>query len=129
MIALVEFAATENYTEESKHSIFAWFIFIFATCFTQVIILNMLIAIMGDTFDNVFENKKQAILKLKVQVMADFSFFIKTDKDANKFLFVATQKVQEDADDEEWGGKITAIRRMIESHLKEQKEMVEKKIA
>ena len=61
--------------------------------------------------------------------MADFAFFIKTEKDANKFLFVATQKKEENDDDEEWGGKITAIRRMILSNLNEQKEMVEKKIA
>ena len=36
----------------------------------------MLIAIMSDTFDKVFENKQQAILKLKVQVMSDYSFVI-----------------------------------------------------
>ena len=46
------------------------------TVFTQIIVLNMLIAIMGDTFDRVFENKQVAILKLKVETMSDYAFLM-----------------------------------------------------
>jgi len=35
-----------------------WTFFIASTLFVNLVIFNMLIAIMGDTFDRVFENKK-----------------------------------------------------------------------
>ena len=93
MVALGEFGPTEAYTEESKHSIFAWLIFGFATIFTQIIILNMLIAIMGDTFDRVIENQQLAKLKLKVKVLSDFIFYL--PKEDKKFIFLATPRNKE----------------------------------
>ena len=43
-----------------------WTFFIGSTLFVNLVIFNMLIAIMGDTFDRVFENKQQSILLLKI---------------------------------------------------------------
>ena len=49
----------------------------------------MMIAIMGDSFDKVYENKQQAILKLKLDVMSDFVCIVPGLQKPNKFLFVA----------------------------------------
>ena len=39
-----------------------------------MVIFNMLIAIMGDTFDRVIEEKKQSILLLKVHMLSEYTF-------------------------------------------------------
>ena len=41
----------------------------------------MLIALMADTFDRVFENKQAAILKLKVETMSDFAFLMASENE------------------------------------------------
>lgn len=35
-----------------------WILFIFATFFSQITMLNMLVAIMGDTFERIVENRE-----------------------------------------------------------------------
>ena len=40
-----------------------WILFIIVTYITQIVFLNMLIAIMGNTYDRVMERVKQASLK------------------------------------------------------------------
>ena len=90
-------------------------IFFFATLFTQVTMLNMLIAIMGDTFERVIENRDLNSMKTKLELLGDLSANIrKIDnlvglKAANKndrFLFVVTP----DDDDQDalgtWEGSI-----------------------
>ena len=47
-------------------------IFIVSTIFTQIIFLNMLIAIMSDTFDRVTEVREQSGLREKIDILADF---------------------------------------------------------
>jgi hypothetical protein len=44
---------------ESEFKDLQWSYFIMATFFTQVVFLNMLIAIMGDTFDRLTEKKSR----------------------------------------------------------------------
>ena len=46
----------ETMNSESQDGLFYMF-FIMATFFSQVILLNMLIAIMGDSYEKVMENK------------------------------------------------------------------------
>ena len=74
----------------------------------------MLIALMGDTYDKVFENKRTAILLLKIQVLSEFSFLFKKLEEA-KYLFVITLKKSGDifSEDNGWEGKIKAIQRSI----------------
>ena len=64
LLALGDFD-TGNYTSH-PHSNIIWFLFVVSSFFSLVVILNMLIAIMGDTFDAVTENQQQASLAEKV---------------------------------------------------------------
>ena len=66
-----------------------WVIFTGATFFVQIILLNMLIAIMSSSFDSIFENKKQFVLSLKLEVLSDYSFLF-SQKVKGNFLFVAS---------------------------------------
>ena len=68
MLGLGEYG-TDTY--ELLDSKLAWALFIVATFLLQVTFFNLLIAIMGDTFDRVSEVKVQSALKEKLQMIGD----------------------------------------------------------
>ena len=110
MVALGEFH-TDEYLKNEYMPI-VWLLFIMATFFTQITMLNMLIAIMGDTFDKVTENKKTFTTRTKLQILGDYTGnFLKQEK-KNMFLF-SIEVDQEDQEDgfETWEGMIQRLRR------------------
>lgn len=88
MLALGEFG-TDSFSGGKDYWI-VWLLFVGSTIMSQLVILNMLIAIMGDTFDFVFENQYQMKLKLKIELMNDYVYVVYSKPDNTKFLFVAT---------------------------------------
>ena len=87
----------ENYSENS-HSTFIWILFFMSTGFTQITMLNMLIAIMGDTFDKVTESSKVYTTGTKLQILGDYSgHFVKSEHEK---LFLFTMTVNQDEDDD-----------------------------
>jgi len=65
--------------------------------------LNMLIAIMGNTFGEVIEKKAKEAMDTKLEIMSDFiniiAFF---EKDTKNFLFIVKTVID---DEEEEGGE------------------------
>ena len=57
MLALGEFQ-TDGFDNHPNKAL-CYVLFCFATLFTQIVFLNMLIAIMGNTFDGVMERRHQ----------------------------------------------------------------------
>ena len=77
---------TSNYIDHEFMPL-VWILFVMATFFTQITMLNMLIAIMGDTFDKVSENKKTFTTRTKLLILGDYTGnFLKQEK-KNMFLF------------------------------------------
>ena len=64
--------------------------FLFVTIFAQIVLLNMLIAIMSDTHDMVTENRQLSKLKLKVKVLSDFKFLLVNE--SKEFIYLAVPK-------------------------------------
>ena len=71
LLSLGEFS-TDSF-ENHTNKILIWIIFISATFFTQITMLNMLIAIMGDTFAKVSEKKSMYATQNRIAIMHDFS--------------------------------------------------------
>ena len=94
ILALGEFN-TENFKFEGEDYLI-WFIFICTTFITQITFLNMLIAIMGDTFDRVSEVKQQSALKEKISILADYVIVVSRETEENgylkRFIFAITPK-------------------------------------
>ena len=89
-------------------SVFTIIIFICTTFFTQITMLNMLIALMGDTFERITENRPLYATRTKLELLADYSANIRikpTSEDlAKKFLFVVLPEIEEEGFDEDWQG-------------------------
>ena len=83
-----------------------------ATFLSQITILNMLITIMGDTYENMISNRDEIGVQYKIQLFADFTFFITTKhvSEEKKFIFAASPKNKADVDSS-WEGKVAGIKR------------------
>ena len=74
MLSLGEFGDLTNIDSENL-TLETWVIMIFflmATFFTQITMLNMLIAIMSDSFDRSMENKKRFGIKTKLDILISY---------------------------------------------------------
>mmetsp|Transcript_13656 Transcript_13656/g.18684 ORF Transcript_13656/g.18684 Transcript_13656/m.18684 type:complete len:311 (-) Transcript_13656:289-1221(-) len=91
-------------------------LFVAATFITQITFLNMLIAIMGDTFARVSEVRDQSALREKVEILADFVQAVPRAKSVNndKYLF-AIQPTNIGSDEQaNWEGSVTSLKKNIE---------------
>ena len=100
---------------EHSHATLVWLLFFLSTGFTQITMLNMLIAIMGDTFDKVTENSKVYTTRTKLQILGDYSGnFAKSETD-RLFLFTMTVNTDEDPDEQgDWEGSIKTMRKFTQ---------------
>ena len=95
-------------------------IFICATFFVQITMLNMLIAIMGDTFERITEQRSLFATRTKLALLADYSANIRTspsnDDLARKFLFVVEPEAEEEGFDETWQGSVQKLHSLNKRH-------------
>lgn len=74
LLSLGEFAM-DGFDDHPEMSL-VYLFFTLATFFTQITFLNMLIAIMGDTFGRVIENKANYGMQTKLSIMGDYTAVI-----------------------------------------------------
>ena len=79
MLALGMFEP-ENYGDHPQ-AILAFLFFLGATVMSQLTMLNMLIAIMGDSFDRVFENQEIHSVSMRLQILGDLSAVLPQQSD------------------------------------------------
>ena len=79
-----------------------------ATLITQVTMLNMLIAIMGDSFEHIIENQELNATKTKTEVMGELAGNIHSDSegDFSRFLIVVSPNEDEQDSFGSWEGSI-----------------------
>lgn len=85
LVALGEFDM-DGY--EGLDSTVVWIMFLLATFVAQLLFMNLLIAIMGDTFDRVQEMKVQAATKEKISMMKDFIWVIDMETEFKNYKHV-----------------------------------------
>ena len=91
LVGLGEFR-TDTYSEHPAH-LLIYIYFTGATLFTQIMFLNMLIAIMGETFGRVSEAKDRSALMERTHLYADFMWAIRLTKalEGKRYLYVVRQ--------------------------------------
>ena len=119
MLAIGEFAI-DNYDGQPQVYL-CYILFLSATFFTQITFLNMLIAVMGDTYGKIMESFETYALQTQRSIMNDYTAMIDDPVDMSDFrpfMIVISQKVEggEDANGA-WEGNIAVIKKTIESGL------------
>jgi len=99
------------------------------TLLVPVVMLNALIAIMGDTFDRVSETRKQRGLQLRAQLLLELDDTRDDQKQKDPKLYprcLHVIRLKEDAETEEsWAGRLSAMK----DKIVESKKTVESKIS
>ena len=78
LLALGEFMSLDAFAEGPEVNMCFGF-FILATFFVQIVMFNMLIAIMGDTFDRITENRSINAIKSKLELLTDLIGVLDTE--------------------------------------------------
>ena len=83
-----------------------WIWFIGAVLMTQIVFLNVLIAIISDTFDRVWEQRLMQILNSQADILEDWLNIIPHDpmSHQNLYMYIVTPTHQQESDF--WDGKI-----------------------
>ena len=80
----------EYYTEgfDGENAEFLWIIFLVSTFLLQIAFLNMLIAIISNTFQHVLENKQQSVMKERISMLADFKGLLRFLHIVEEFQYI-----------------------------------------
>ena len=105
-----------------------WLTFIATTFITQITFLNMLIAIMGDTFARVSEVKEQSALNEKIKILSDFVIIVSRESieagNLSRFLFAIMPKSMASDESGNWEGTVTQLKKTIEKSMQSVKQTV-----
>ena len=83
--------------------------------------LNMLIAIMGDTFDRVTENQLVHARRTKLNLLAEYADCLARSDD-NRFTLFVIKPQEEDLNElENWEGSLNAMRQFTAKSIEELK--------
>ena len=78
LLALGEFMSLDKFKEGPEVNM-CYVYFILATFNVQIVMFNMLIAIMGDTFDKITENRSINAIKSKLELLSDLEGVLDTE--------------------------------------------------
>mgnify|MGYP001578288496 CR=1 FL=1 len=83
-LTLGDFATDDFYNLTGIDVVIVWIMFIFASLFVVIVLLNLLIAMMGDTFGRVLENITNLTIREKVLLISENeALFNRSDKFKN----------------------------------------------
>ena len=118
MLSLGEFDL-DNYNYEGN-DVIVWIVFIATTFITQITFLNMLIAIMGDTFARVSEVKEQSALKEKIEILSDYVIVVERESLENdnlsRFIFAIKPKTLGTDESSSWEGTVTQLKKALDTN-------------
>ena len=123
LLALGEFTSIDAFSKGQQTGL-CYVFFFFATFLTQITMFNMLIAIMGDTFDHLMENYEVNEIMTQFRLINDEISVMKTEDDQENlqtfFYIIQPDDLNEDEQKEDglWYGTITHITRVIEKNSK-----------
>jgi len=92
----------------------------------------MLIAIMGDSFERVFENRETHNVRMRLQILGDLSAVLpqQSEEQERKTFFVVAKPIEDEDDEEgdEWEGTLKRLTRIVERKAKVTQEMLDSKV-
>jgi len=100
----------------SQDVILIWSLFVICSIFTTVILLNMLIAIMGESFSKVNEEAEQQRVREHLQLIVENDFLIDRKKLFSNVKFLI--EIKDDVDDHE-NDEISKKLKKFEEFLKD----------
>ena len=118
--------------EGSSNAVITAVLFVIFTYFINIVMLNLLIALMGDIFDKIQENAGAEFMFARAQIILTYEMVYsdllgKEKENFPKWLqvLVPVLKESEDLDYHEWDGRMRALRRAIKDVKTELSEKID----
>jgi len=92
---------------------YVWTFYILTTLFTQITFFNMLIGIMGQTFERVTADRDKNSLMERTKMYADFLWCLHLDKEIENKRYLYVIKPEEEDDKTEIEGSISSVKRNL----------------
>ena len=99
-----------------EHVLFFRIFLTMVSFFVVIVMLNLLIAIMGDTFDRVLEQKKEQALREICSFIESYIFTaprIEREFLATDTIIIVSKEQKNTASSDSWDGKMSALKAYI----------------
>ena len=95
----------------------SWIIFIMLQLLTNIVVLNTLIAILGDSYDNVMNEQNRYDMKMKIELLQELNQLrmTKAGKKLRKKYIIIVRYFEKDQNSVQWEGKIKMITRQVKT--------------
>ena len=102
-----------------NYGLFEWMFFVFSTLIVPLVMMNLLIAIISDSFERVYNSKLSFDFQVKCSLIleAENLLFWRRNKPAYKFLHMVLKRHLVDKQNEEWEGRVQSTKRAVENVL------------
>ena len=114
-LALGDFDTDDSSTESTA-------LFILSSAFLTILMLNLLISVMGDSFDRVQSNKVRGDIMKKLELIIEFELlqsWWNWTKGKDTLLTVCQETREEGAEEEVWEGRVAQIGRKLDKNRKQ----------
>ena len=106
-----------EHLQDSEYLPFPAILFIFFTFIIQIVLLNMLIAIMADTFEQVSQQQHLQLMRERLIIIQENAYLFKSKEDT-RFLFMV-DPVNLASQDKGWQGKLANLIKQYEIGTKQ----------
>ena len=124
MLSLGQFGDQPEIFDQHPWKNNLYFLLFITSFMTQIVFLNMIIAVMGDTFDRLVEIRPMLALSQQMQVMSYYRLMMNQQEgdDEKRFLYIVEPFVEyselelkDEVDrEDEWRGKIFQMKKKID---------------
>jgi hypothetical protein len=114
---------TNDFSPKDKN--YLQFLWVLSTMITLIIFLNLLIAIMGDTFDRVQETAENNMLKELAALMVENELLVNRTKifgDAKYIILIQEEKA--DVSAENWNGRLNHLKKFMDKAVLDQNKLL-----
>jgi hypothetical protein len=124
-MGLGDFDVGDFATRDQGLILVLWFV---NTFFILIVLLNLLIALMGDTFDKVQETAENSMLKELTQIMRENEFLFQRKKIFKKFKYIIIVELEKASDEGSfsWEGRMSFLKKFIEESMNDQTKVIKK---
>ncbi|CDW75983.1 UNKNOWN [Stylonychia lemnae] len=116
--------STDNFDSLGQNSWILWFLFYISSFIITIVFLNLLIAIMGDTYDTVMMIQKEERFRAKCRLIYENEFIFNRDRlfANSRYIIVANIDKITNQSDDDWEGKINALKSSFSKQLEAEHE-------
>jgi hypothetical protein len=113
--------------EFNNHEELVYFIWLGCTFLVLIVLLNLLIAVLSDSFDKIMETLENNLLKELAIMMKDNEILLNKESIfKNVKYLIVIERVQTNSNDNSWGGRLDYVNKIIKRTRKTHFDLIDK---